>query len=228
MSMSSRRNAFVSCRRTLLDRCLERIRPQLAGQVLDVGGRAARRRGSFVPPIDAVQCWVTVNPDPAAGADVVGSLPGLPFPDGRFDALVCTEVLEYVEDAEAAVADLARVLGARGTAYVSVPFLHRLHGDSGSDCHRFTGPYLKRLFGRHFAVVDIEPMGGPAAVIFDLLWVGAARRRWLRPPFRLAGRLIAGRDVGRDADCTGFFIVAHKCPPPLCGAGAGAPASEKT
>lgn len=226
--MSSRRNEFVSCRRALLDRCLEGIRPQLVGKVLDVGGRTTRRRGSFAPPIDAVQSWITVNPDSAAAAAVVGSLPRLPFPDGQFDALVCTEVLEYVEDTEAAVAELVRVLCAGGVAYVSVPFLHRLHGDSGSDCQRFTGPYLERLFKRHFADVHIQPMGGSAAVIFDLLWNSAARRRWLRPLFRLAGRLIADSNAGSVADCTGFFIVAHKCPTSPCSVEAGAQTSEKT
>jgi hypothetical protein len=124
------------------------------------------------------------------------------------------------------VAELSRVLDGGGAAYVSVPFLHRLHGDSDTDCHRFTGGYLARLFGRHFDRVEVRAMGGPAAVIFDLLWVRAARRRWLRPLFRLAGRKIAARDTACAEDCTGFFIVAHKGPASPQGGLSGQPMAE--
>ena len=103
--MSSSRTEFISCRRALLDRCLAAVQPQLSGKVLDVGGRTIRRRGAFVPQIESVERWVTINPDAAAGADVTGGLPQMPFRDGTFDVVVCTEVLEYVDDVEMAVAD---------------------------------------------------------------------------------------------------------------------------
>jgi SAM-dependent methyltransferase len=225
--MSSRRTEFISCRRALLDRCLAAVRPQLAGQVLDVGGRKVRRRGAFVPPVESVERWVTVNPDIAAGADITGGLPQLPFPDGTFDAVVCTEVLEYVENVEMAVADIARVLGPEGVAYVSVPFLHRLHGDPGADRRRFTSGYLVELFAPHFAEVRIEAMGGPAAVVFDLLWARAVRQRYLRPIFRLVGRLIAARADGNAEDCTGFFMVARKRPSLLPRSGTETAGSEQ-
>jgi SAM-dependent methyltransferase len=210
--MSSRRIEFISCRRALLDRCMVAVQPQLLGKVLDIGGRTIRRRGAFVPPIESVERWVTINPDAAAGADVIGGLPQLPFSDGAFDVVVCTEVLEYVDDVEMAMANIARVLGPEGTAYISVPFLHRLHGDSAADRRRFTGGYLAALCAPYFAEVRIKAMGGPAAVVFDLLWARAMRWRYLRPIFRLIGRLIAARDDGSAEDCTGFFIIARKHP----------------
>ena len=182
----------------------------MRGKVLDVGGRKVRRRGAFIPPLENVDCWVTVNPDEAAFADVLGGLPKLPFHDGDFDVVICTEVLEYVQDVEAAVEDIARVLCRDGVAFVSVPFLHRLHGDSGGDRRRFTVHYLSTLFASYFADVKIEAMGGIFAVIFDLLWARALRRRYFRPIFRLVGRLSAARVEGSKEDCTGFFIVARK------------------
>jgi len=210
LSMSFRRTEFISCRRALLDRCLAAVRPQMYGKVLDVGGRTMCRRGTFVPPVESVKRWVTVNPDATAGADVLGGLPQLPFPDAEFDAVVCTEVLEYVEDVEAALADIARVLCTDGVAYVSVPFLHRLHGDAVADRRRFTYFYLAKLFAKHFDNVRLEAMGGLSAVIFDLLWARAVRWRYLRPIFRIVGSLIAARANGNPEDCTGFFIVARK------------------
>lgn len=53
---------------------------------------------------------------------VEGSILALPFDDGRFDAVVVTGVLEYVEGALApALAEVSRVLRPGGAAVVSLP-----------------------------------------------------------------------------------------------------------
>lgn len=48
----------------------------------------------------------------------------LPFPDASFDALLCSHVLEHVDDDRRAMRELRRVLRPRGWAIVMVP----LHG----------------------------------------------------------------------------------------------------
>jgi SAM-dependent methyltransferase len=45
----------------------------------------------------------------------------LPFLDGCFDAVVCSEVLEHIDDNRTAVAELLRVLKPRGDLIVTVP-----------------------------------------------------------------------------------------------------------
>jgi SAM-dependent methyltransferase len=45
----------------------------------------------------------------------------LPFPDRTFGAVVCTEVLEHVDDPAAVFAEIARVLRPEGVAYVTTP-----------------------------------------------------------------------------------------------------------
>jgi len=45
----------------------------------------------------------------------------LPFADGSFDCVICSEVLEHIPEHEAALKELVRVLKSRGTLVVSVP-----------------------------------------------------------------------------------------------------------
>jgi SAM-dependent methyltransferase len=53
-------------------------------------------------------------------ADVLGTLP-LPFRDGAFAVVVCTQTLYLLDDPPAAVAEMARVLAPGGRAVVTVP-----------------------------------------------------------------------------------------------------------
>lgn len=45
----------------------------------------------------------------------------LPFADGYFDVVICSEVLEHVPDSKAAIAELLRVLKPSGDLIVTVP-----------------------------------------------------------------------------------------------------------
>ena len=50
-----------------------------------------------------------------------GNVQALPFPDAIFDHIICSEVLEHVDDQYEAMAELVRVLKPGGTIGVSVP-----------------------------------------------------------------------------------------------------------
>jgi SAM-dependent methyltransferase len=52
---------------------------------------------------------------------VPGSLTELPFPDGSFQFVFCTEVLEHILDHHKAVAEINRVLVPGGLALISTP-----------------------------------------------------------------------------------------------------------
>lgn len=45
----------------------------------------------------------------------------LPFPDGTFDHVIASEILEHIPDDQAAIAEIARVLRSGGHAGVTVP-----------------------------------------------------------------------------------------------------------
>jgi SAM-dependent methyltransferase len=88
-------------------------------------------------------------------ADVQADLTGLPFPDGRFDVVLSSHVLEHVRDDDAAIAELARVLRPGGWAAIMVPYdPKRPVTDEGRDVAspserlaRFGHPYHYRIYG---------------------------------------------------------------------------------
>jgi len=108
--------------------------------VLDLGcgfGRhafEAARRGAHVVALDAgrdevegvVATFVAMMQagelaGPARAAAVQGDALHLPFPDGSFDRVICSEVLEHIPDDAGAMAELARVLRPGGSMAVTVP-----------------------------------------------------------------------------------------------------------
>jgi SAM-dependent methyltransferase len=119
----------------------ERLGLQQGDKVLDLGcgfGRhafEAARRGASVVALDAGRDEVkgvaamflamVEAGELAEGsihANVVqGDALHLPFPDGAFDRVICSEVLEHIADDLSAMRELARVLRPGGTMAITVP-----------------------------------------------------------------------------------------------------------
>ena len=109
--------------------------------ILDLGcgfGRhafEAARRGAHVVALDAGRDEVEgvanmfaamvaageLTEDHLHTAAVQGDALHLPFPDGSFDRVICSEVLEHIPDDRGAMGELARVLRPGGTMAVTVP-----------------------------------------------------------------------------------------------------------
>jgi SAM-dependent methyltransferase len=60
-------------------------------------------------------------PTGATGTTTRGDAHRLPFPDGAFDRIIASEVLEHLPDDAGAIQELARVLRPGGTIAVTVP-----------------------------------------------------------------------------------------------------------
>ena len=113
---------------------------QPGDRVLDVGAGFGRhvyecaRRGAHVVALDYAADEV-VQPQNTLGAMVeageitidklIGVLQGdatrLPFPDGTFDVVITSEVLEHIQDDVSALAEFVRVLKPGGTFAATVP-----------------------------------------------------------------------------------------------------------
>ena len=82
----------------------------------------------------------------------------LPFEDEKFDIIICTEVLDDVEDIELVTHELRRVLKDNGKIFITMPFMFGEH-DTPYDFRRFTSFGIKRFFEKqNFNIVDFKKM----------------------------------------------------------------------
>jgi ubiquinone/menaquinone biosynthesis C-methylase UbiE len=103
------------------------VTPARDARILDVGcGTGAVSRAvlaasgsAFVIAMDPSSDMLEAARRGGVERVVVGSLPSLPFADHSFDVVVSAFVLTHVEDADAALADMSRVLRANGRIGVS-------------------------------------------------------------------------------------------------------------
>jgi ubiquinone/menaquinone biosynthesis C-methylase UbiE len=209
---------------------LKRTVPAMQGKVLDVGcGESPYAHlltaGASYTGIDIVyaeQFGMTTKND-------IMTFDGrsLPFSDECFDHIICTEVIEHVQDPNAFVAELRRVLKSSGTLVATMPFSARVHHEP-FDYQRFTSWGLKRLFAE-FRDVNITPRGSDLVSIAAKLIVVAVRLSrpkvdtslvWRLPVFMIVAPVLAVLmaiahaalqfDLGSKSDPLGYSIVCVK------------------
>lgn len=93
--------------------------------------------------------------------DYVCDATAIPVPDGSFDVVLCTEVLEHVPDPAGVVREIGRVLRPGGTLLLTAPLGSGLHQ---TPYHFFGGYtpfwYRKTLAEAGFGDIEIEANGG--------------------------------------------------------------------
>jgi ubiquinone/menaquinone biosynthesis C-methylase UbiE len=82
--------------------------------------------------------------------DIVSDITSIPEPDGSFDAILCTEVLEHVPNPIAALTELARLLRPGGSLILTAPFCSLTHF---APYHFYSG------FNRYFFSHHLEQLG---------------------------------------------------------------------
>ena len=140
------------------------------GSVLDLGAGSK----PYAPLYDSHFTLSTAvdvehSPHDTSGVDQIAPADRLPFEDGSFDCVICTEVLEHCREPRAVMAEIARVLNPRGRAFLTTPFFVPLH-ELPHDYYRFTPSALEDLAaGAGLRVASIIPRGGYLAVVLRLL-----------------------------------------------------------
>lgn len=92
--------------------------------------------------------------------DVLGDLRLLPFADKTFDAAVCIQTLEHVNEPMRVIHEIGRVLKPNGRFYLSAPMSWHQH-QKPHDYFRYTSFGFKYLLEQsNMRVLEMRPMGG--------------------------------------------------------------------
>jgi SAM-dependent methyltransferase len=210
-------------------RDVKRLMRHVHGDVLDVGcGMSPYRflvdhKGARYVGIDILE---TDGFGVANHAVVPFDGERIPFSDDHFDIVLCTEVLEHVQNFQVLVDEIRRVMKPGARALFTVPWSARYHYIP-YDFYRYTPSSLADIFSA-YSDVTITPRGTDVAVIGSkvvVLWfrnlLPATRWRlvftplWaLATPLVVAALLIAHLcilwPIGSVDDPLGYTITAGK------------------
>jgi SAM-dependent methyltransferase len=165
--------------------------------VLDVGCGVK----PYYPFFAAATSYVGVDVQENRNADVHGAVEELPLEDGAFDVVLCTQVLEHVDDPARAVRELLRVTAPGGRVLASTHGVMLYHPNP-QDLWRWTHTGLERLFrAQEWADVRVTPGAGSTACLamlggtyLHLLAKRAHVPAAARPAIAALNRLAVGLD----------------------------------
>ena len=208
---------------------LKKILPKFKGEVLDVGcGQSPYRflldktntKYYGVDISDAAKFDYN-NPDVTYfnGEDI-------PFPEEKFEGIICTEVLEHVEGYQRLIDEMHRVMKTGSTGIITIPWSARYHYIPW-DFFRYTPSSLKTMFSKFSEAkitnrgTDVTVIANKVIVMFFRNLLPAQAWKWILVPIWLLLTPILGLvtvmghfsvwfDLGTDEDPLGYTIVVRK------------------
>ncbi len=159
--------------------------------------------------------------------DTVGDVHNLPFEDGSFEFVLCTEVLEHLHTPHQAIAQMRRVLRPGGTLILTTRFVFPIH-DAPHDYFRYTKYGLQHLF-RDWEIVELisetrtmsavgaliqrvgfqsDLRGGKMAkaILYSLAWVLDSLNGLVKHEYGDIKKEFPEKDI----ITTGYYLVAKK------------------
>ena len=97
-----------------------------------------------------------INPDNEL-ANIYGDLRHLDaVADETYDCFILTQVLQYIDDVPAALAETHRILKKGGTVLLSVPFIASVEARLPNDYWRFSPAGTRLILAKHFPPENLE------------------------------------------------------------------------
>ncbi|MDV2502385.1 MAG: class I SAM-dependent methyltransferase [bacterium] len=118
-------------------------------------------------------------------ADLFGDITSLPVAANTVDTVLCTEVLEHVENPQAALDEFFRILKAGGLLLVTAPFVYPVHGEK--DYYRYSAGGMKALLKRSgFMIERVQALTGTGRTLallinIYIIEIGFFWTKWLYP-----------------------------------------------
>lgn len=156
---------MISSRRSYIDYYFEHHTKNLAGTVLDIGGKKENKRGNFRPSQN-LKCFY-LNNDKDTKPDFILDANNFSIQSQEFDYFFLSEVLEHLEYPEQCLKSAYKIIKKGGLGFISMPFLYRKHDDP-KDYQRWTDTKFREYLEKNnFIVKEINQMGGIFCVIHD-------------------------------------------------------------
>ena len=194
------------------------IQEHITGHVLDCGCGPVPYHELYGAKVTRSTCidWST-DPEEAKLLDQVVDINGpLPYPDGSFDSVLCSDVVAHVKRPWELIKEFSRVLAPGGRVVITTPFIYWLAQHPYEYYHpsRFGLEEMSRSAG--LEVIHLEAYGGQADVLMDTLnklMPRGARNRlfmlfWKLPG--MSGWLRRNRERTRESYALGYCLVARK------------------
>ncbi len=104
--------------------------------------------------------YKTMDFDNSTRADIVGDIHKIPLENECIDAIICSSVLEHVENPITAMKEIHRILKKNGKLFVHVPSIYPYHARKGHyhDYWRFFDDTINLLF-KDFSKVEFVKRG---------------------------------------------------------------------
>jgi SAM-dependent methyltransferase len=201
-------------RRRIFQRWIKRV-PMANLNILDVGGRIQPYRQLIT---NQIRQYIAVDLRATPLVNVMAQAQKLPFREGHFDLVICTQMLEYAPEPASVIAEILRVLKPGGNLWLSVP---SAAPDPGDDFWRLLPAGLCSLLSS-FHRVEIVPEGGSVAGLFRSInacldifaryrVVRSLYRYTLCPIVNLTGAILEKASGGRNQQFTAnYSVLAEK------------------
>jgi SAM-dependent methyltransferase len=168
----------------------ECAREHARGTMVDIGCGAKPYEPVFRNSVTShIGVDIPDSPHGISRIDVTGSAYDTGLPDSSCDVVLCTEVLEHLEDPIAGVREMRRVLTDEGVVILTVPLFWPVH-EAPRDFYRYSEYGLRHLFETGgFDILEIRPLTGYIVTSAQLFVYYLERFRG-RLVFRTAHRLL--------------------------------------
>jgi SAM-dependent methyltransferase len=156
---------------------LARHAADVTGAVLSIGSGHDRDKvgGRYRDYFPLADSYTTSEVSAEFGCDLVLDVRAMPeLGDGAFDCVYCSGVLEHVDDFQASLREITRVLKPGGVLLLGLPFRQAIHG-APYDFWRFTVHGIQFLLRDDYDVVALDGIDASVPNFPASYWVKAVR-----------------------------------------------------
>jgi len=152
---------------------LKEVLPTLYGRVLDVGC-GDKPYAAWLDGAKVVQhLGLDIYPGPKVDVVITSGMPW-PLETASFDAILCIQVLEHVENLDHMLSEMHRVLKPGGILLASIPFAYNEH--DFHDYRRLSLNGARCLLEKDYEIQALKAQGGIGSTltVLWLNWINAA------------------------------------------------------